>query len=111
MTIQTDSFGALILFARGKNQELEGFHNDEIESLLLPISIYPGRRKIFTATVVHSDNKQEFRRCSSKERQCLGGRGLLRRQRQVEKLKAQRGVKAIEINIPTAKDLDPERME
>lgn len=101
LSIHTDGFGPSIIFARVRNKEdrclaeldLEGFHKDELESLFLPIAIDPGRKKIFTTTVMHSSNEQVFRRCSSKERQCQAG--TLRRYQKAEKLKDQGGISTL----------------
>lgn len=67
--------------------------------LFLPVTVDPGRRKVFTAAISHSEHVQEFRSCSSKERQSFAGTD--RRRQKVEKLKEAAGIKRIESQIPT----------
>lgn len=116
LTIQTDGFGASVLFARRKIKDsekrkdliIEDFTKNEMETLFLPVAVDPGRTTVFTATISHSEDKKEFRSCSSKERQSFAGTD--RRMQKIEKLKVVAGIKTMESQIPTAKTVSIDRM-
>jgi hypothetical protein len=79
--MMTDGFGACFVFARSKSNKqtdpnvfvLDDFQANEVKEHLLPCAIDPGRRHVFTATIAHSPEELETRRCSSKERACYAG--------------------------------------
>ncbi|KAG2191647.1 hypothetical protein INT46_002206 [Mucor plumbeus] len=89
--------------------DLEDFQADEVKEHFLPCALDPGRRQIFTATVAHSPEELEIRRCSGKERACYAGTN--RRATYVERLKTQQNVKTIETNLPTAKTVNNEKFQ
>ncbi|GAA5811008.1 hypothetical protein MFLAVUS_004437 [Mucor flavus] len=115
--IMSDGFGACFVFARRKpNREmdpnvfkLEDFNSDEFEEHFIPCAIDPGRRQIFTASIAHSPEEIEVRRCSRKERACYTDAG--RRAAYVELLKIRQNVKVIETNLPTAKTVNYQRLQ
>ena len=116
-SMMTDGFGACFVFARCKPKketnpnvfDLEDFQADEVKEHFLPCALDPGRRQIFTATVAHSPEELEIRRCSGKERACYAGTN--RRATYVERLKTQQNVKTIETNLPTAKTVNNEKFQ
>ncbi|CEI96835.1 hypothetical protein RMCBS344292_10985 [Rhizopus microsporus] len=80
-----------------------------MEELFLPVAVDPGRKTVFTATITHSEDRKEYRSCSSKERRSFAG--VDRRTQKVLKLKKASGVEGIESQIPTPKTIDLDRMK
>jgi hypothetical protein len=117
LVIHTDGFGASVLFVRRKIKETKekavleivDLQKNEIEQLVLPVTVDPGSKKVFTATITHDQDNQEFRRCSAKERISFAGSD--RRRQKVERLKVVTSVKTIESQIPTSKTINIDRLE
>lgn len=116
VTVHTDGFGVSVHFVKRKIKEderkidlvIEDFNKNEMKTLFLSVAVDPSRAKVFTATILHSKDKKEFRACSSKERQSFAG--TVRRKKNVEKLKVTAGIKTMESEIPTAKTIIVDRM-
>ncbi|MDR2285596.1 MAG: hypothetical protein LBE37_20455, partial [Sphingobacterium sp.] len=106
-SLQTDGYGICFLFGRKKqdathyDMKLEDFCEEDFNEYLIPCSVDPGRRMVFTAALGNDSSNHEIRRCSQKERTCYTG--YKRRQKYVEKLKERKGIKPIETNIPSPK--------
>ncbi|GAA5816846.1 hypothetical protein MFLAVUS_010380 [Mucor flavus] len=89
--------------------ELEDFSSDEVEEHFIPCAVDSERRQVFTASIAHSPEDIEVRRCSRKERACYTGAD--RRAAYVELLKIRQNVKVIEANLPTAKTVNYQRLQ
>ncbi|KAG2233136.1 hypothetical protein INT48_001629 [Thamnidium elegans] len=95
----TDGHNISLQFSRTRQDKyskasilaLKDFDRTDIEENFLPCTIDPGRKYIFTASIGHSSNEHQVRRCSDLERRCYTG--SRQRQNYVDKLKITKNIK------------------
>ncbi|CEG84765.1 hypothetical protein RMATCC62417_18522 [Rhizopus microsporus] len=81
--------------------KLEDFGLDEVKQTYQPMFLDLGRKSVFTAAVGLDTVNHQIRRCSIAEYYHMTG--STKYIKQLEKLKAQKGIKEIEDNIPSPK--------
>ena len=87
---------------------LENFHTEEADEYFLPYIADPGRKHIFTISIIHLLEEKEIRRCSTKERTCYAS--TARKTAHVEKVKFKKNIKNIEANTPSGKVINEQKM-
>ncbi|ORE08370.1 hypothetical protein BCV72DRAFT_323947, partial [Rhizopus microsporus var. microsporus] len=81
--------------------ELEDFGLEEVKQAYQPMFLDPGRKSVFTAAIGLDTTNHQIRRCSTAE--YYHRTGSTKYIKKLERLKAQKGIKTIETNMPSPK--------
>ncbi|PHZ12739.1 uncharacterized protein RHIMIDRAFT_292050 [Rhizopus microsporus ATCC 52813] len=110
-TVKSDGFSVDFVFNKRTTKdatlianidlELEDFGLEEVKQACQPMFLDPGRKSVFTAAIGLDTTNHQIRRCSTAE--YYHRTGSTKYIKKLERLKAQKGIKTIETNMPSPK--------
>ncbi|CEG80227.1 hypothetical protein RMATCC62417_14594 [Rhizopus microsporus] len=110
-TVKSDGFSVDFVFNKRTTKDtslitnidlkLEDFGLEEVKQTYQPMFLDPGRKSVFTTAIGLDKTKHQIRRCSTPEYYHMTG--STKYIKKLEKLKAAKGIKEIETNMPSPK--------